>query len=121
MSAVVRVEQALDPVARIADERAQQLVLGEPHVLQRVGGEEPVLDDEERRVGLLGDATGDGRQVGRLLRVPGEEDAPARVGDTHDIVVAGVDVERLAGQGPGPDVEDDRAAACRSGRRGLPS
>ena len=56
----VRVEQAVDPFARIAHERAQQLVLGELDILERVGGEEPVLDDEERRVRLLGDAPGDG-------------------------------------------------------------
>ena len=30
------------------------------------------------------------------------------VGDAHHVVVPGVDVQPLAGQGPGPDVHDDR-------------
>ena len=33
---------------------------------------------------------------------------PAGVGDGHDVVVAGVDVQGLAGQRAGADVEDDR-------------
>ena len=76
-----RVEQVADPLARVADELAQQLVLGQPHVLERVGRQEAVLDDEERRLGRLGDAAGDGGQVGGLLGVAGEQDAPAGVGD----------------------------------------
>ena len=54
------------------------------------------------------DAPGDGREVGGLLGVAREQDPPAGVGDGHDVVVAGVDVERLAGQRPRADVEDDR-------------
>ena len=73
-----------------------------------MGRQEPVLDDEERRVRGFGDAPGDRREVGGLLGVAGKEDAPARVGDAHHVVVAGVDVERLAGERPGPHVEDDR-------------
>ena len=94
-------------VAWVADELAQELVLGQADVLDGVRREEAVLADEERRLGRLGDAAGDGGQVGRLLGVAGEEDAPAGVGHAHHVVVAGVDVERLAGQGPGTDVEDD--------------
>ena len=92
----------------IADELAQQLVLGQQRVLQCVRGQEAVLADQEGRLGLLGNASRDGGQVGGLLDVAGEEDAPARVGHGHDVVVAGVDVERLAGQRPRTDVEHDR-------------
>ena len=60
--------------------------------------------------GRLGRAARDGREVGRLLGVPGEHDAPAGVGDAHDVVVAGVDVQGLAGEGPRADVEHDRQA-----------
>ena len=74
-----RVEQVADALARIADERAEELVLGEPHVLQGVRREEPVLDDEERRLGRLGDPPRDRGQVGGLLRVAGEQDPPAGV------------------------------------------
>ena len=100
-------------LARVADELAQQLVLGEAHVLERVRRQEAVLDDEERGLGRLGDAPRDGRQVGGLLRVAREEHPPARVGDAHHVVVAGVDVEGLAGQRAGADVEDRPAGACR--------
>jgi hypothetical protein len=94
-------------VARVAHECAQQLVLGQPHVLERVCRQEAVLDHEERRLGRLSHAAGDDRQVGGLLRVAGEQDPPARVGDGHHVVVAGVDVERLARQCSGAHVEDD--------------
>ena len=97
-------------IARVADELAQQLVLGQAHVLERVGREEPVLGDDERRLGGLGHAPRDRGQVGGLLRVAGEEDAPAAVGDGHHVVVAGVDVERLAREGARADVEDHRQA-----------
>ena len=76
-------------VARIAHEFAQQLVLGQQRVLERVGRQESVLGDDERRLGRLGGPTRDGRQIGGLLGVAGEQDAPAAVGDGHHVVVAG--------------------------------
>ncbi len=110
MSAVVGREQVAQVVARVADEVAQQLVLGQLDVLERVGREEAVLADHERGLDRLRGAPGDGAQVGRLLGVPGEHDPPAGVGDAHHVVVAGVDVQGLAGQRAGADVEDDGQA-----------
>ena len=95
-------------LARVAHEVAQEVVLGQPHVLEGVGREEPVLAHQEGRLARLGDPTRDGRQVRGLLRVAREQDPPARVRDGHDIVVAGVDVECLAGQGTRADVEHHR-------------
>ena len=57
----------------------QQLILRQPHVLHRVRRQEAILADEAG-VRSLGRASGDGRQVGRLLGVPGDDDAPARIG-----------------------------------------
>ena len=95
---------------RVTDELAQQLVLGEADVLQGVCREEAVLCHEERGLRRLGDAPGNRRQIGRLLRVARQEHAPARVRDRHQVVMAGMDVERLTGQRPGSHVEDHRQA-----------
>ncbi len=106
MQGVLRVEQVADRLARIANEAAQEIVLGQLDVLDRVGRQEAVLGHEPRRLAVLGDAPGDGGEVCRFLAVAGEEHAPAAVGDAHHVVVAGVDVQALAGQRAGTDVED---------------
>ena len=61
-------------LAWIADEFAQQLVLGEQNVLERMRREKAVLDDEERDLSRLRRPPRDGREVGGLLRVAREED-----------------------------------------------
>ena len=76
--------------------------------LDGVRGEEAVLDVEERRLGGLGGAAGDEAEVAGFLGVAGEDHAPAAVGDRHHVVVAGVDVQPLAGQRPGADVHHHR-------------
>ncbi len=107
---VLGVEQVAHGLARVADEAAQEVVFGQQDVLDRVRRQEPVLGHEPGRLAVLGDAAGDGGQVRGFLAVAGEEHAPAAVGDAHHVVVAGVDVQALAGQGASPDVEDDRQA-----------
>ena len=52
--------------------------------------------------GGLGGAAGDQAEVAGLLGVAGEDHAPAAVGDRHHVVVAGVDVQPLAGQRAAP-------------------
>ena len=49
-------------------------------------------------------------EVASALGVLGHDDAPAGVGHAHDVVVAGVDVEAVAGERAGADVEDDGQA-----------
>ena len=79
-------------------------VSGRQGRLDGVRGEEAVLDAEERRLRGLGGAAADEAEVAGLLGVAGEDHAPADVGHRHHVVVAGVDVEALAGQGAGADV-----------------
>ena len=75
-----------------------------------MGGEEAVLHVQERSLGILGDAPRDQGEIAGLLRIAGVDDAPAAIGHAVDVVVAGVDVERLRGQSPGADVENDGQA-----------
>ncbi len=103
---VVGIEQVDQLVLRGPDELAHELRLGEQHVLDRVGGEEAVLHVEEGRAAVLCGPAADEGQVAGLLRVAGEEDAPAGFPHGHDVVVARVHVQGLAGQRPGADVED---------------
>ena len=107
---LARLEPAPDGGPGVADELAEEIVLGQDERFEGVGRQEPVLGHDERHLALLGHPAGDGGEVGRLLGVAGEQDPPAGVGDTHHVVVAGVDVEGLAGQRPGTDVEHDRQA-----------
>ena len=72
----------------------------------------------------LGDAVGDQGQVGRLLDVLGEDLEEAGVVDGVVVVVAGVHVERVLGDGAGRDVQhvgqalaDRRRRATRACRR----
>ena len=64
----LRVEPRAKVIPWVADELAQEIVLRQHHRLERVRGQEPVLDDEEGHLGHLGDASGD-RRRGR--RPPG--------------------------------------------------
>ena len=50
-----------------------------------------------------------------FLGISSKKDAPAAIGDAHQVVVTGVDVESLAGQGAGPDVHDNGEAFARDG------
>ncbi len=95
---------------RRADEHLHHVGLEQPHVFNGVGGQEPVLNVEERRLGVLGHAAGDQRHVSCLLRVAGVEDAPTAIGNANDVVMPGMDVEPLGSQGAGPDVEHDGQA-----------
>ena len=73
-----------------------------------MGRQEPILSNEPRGLGVLGHPAGNGRQIGGFLAVAGEEHPPAAIGDTHHVVVAGVDVQALAGEGTRTDMEDRR-------------
>ncbi len=93
---------------RIADELFHELRFGQLQALDGVGGEKTVLDVEKWRLGLFGDAPSDQRQIGGLLDIAREQHAPATVRHTHDIVVAGVDVQTLRSQRAGADVKHHR-------------
>ncbi len=92
---------------RRADEHLHHVGLEQPHVFNRVGSEEPVLNVQEGRLGILGHAAGDESHISGLLRVAGIEDAPTAIGNPNDVVMPGMDVEALGSQGAGPDVEHD--------------
>ena len=70
--------------------------------LDGMGGEEAVLNVEERGRRGLGGAAADEAEIAGLLGVAGEDHAPAAVGDGHHVVVAGMDVQSLAGERPAP-------------------
>jgi hypothetical protein len=55
-----------------------------------------------------GHPPGDEAKITRFLSIAGEDHPPAAISHGHDVIVAGMDVESLAGQGPGPDVHDHR-------------
>jgi hypothetical protein len=63
------------------------------HILDGVGGQESVLNVEERCLRVFGGAAGDQSEIACLLGVTGVEDTPAAVGDTRDIIMSGVDIE----------------------------
>jgi hypothetical protein len=75
--------------------------------------EEAILYVEERRLGLLGSAARDQRQVGGLLSVAGEQHSPAGIGHAHDVVMPAMHVQRMRGQCARADVEDHRQALAR--------
>jgi hypothetical protein len=75
-----------------------------------VRGKEAVLNVEEGGLRLFGDAAGDEAEVPGFLRVAGQQHAPPAVRHAHDVVVPGVDVQPLAGEGAGSDVHDHRQA-----------
>ena len=104
----LRIHQVADVQRGMAYEALHHLRLEQAHVFDGVGGEEPVLHIEERRLGLLGDASGYQREVARLLRVARVQHAPAAVRHAVDIVMAGVDVERMRRERARADVEHDR-------------
>ena len=85
-----------------------ELALGQPQRLDHVAGEEAVLRADARVERQLGDAVRDQVEVGRLLHVLGEELEEAGVVDRVIVVVAGVHVERVLGDGARRDVEHVR-------------
>jgi hypothetical protein len=107
---VGRVHQVHQLVFGATDELFHEFEFGQPSALDGVRREEAVLAVEERRLAGLGGAASDEAQVARLLGIAGEEDAPADVGDAHHVVVPGVNVEALARERPGADVEHRRQA-----------
>ena len=110
-----RIHEIAQPVlARgIADKLLHQLGLRQLQAFDRVRRQEAVLDVKERSLRLLRRAPRDQRQVRRLLGVAGKEHSPAAVGHPHDVIMAGVDIERLRGQGARADVKDHRQALAR--------
>ncbi len=103
-----RVHEVAQLLLRVADVFLHQFRFGQQHIFDGVRGQEAILHIEEGRLAILGRAAADERQVARALRVARHHHAPARVRHAHDVVVAGVHVEAVAGQRARADVEDDR-------------
>ena len=75
---------------------------GQADRLDGVRRQEAVLHAEERRLAGLGGAASDQAEIAGFLGIAGEQHAPADIGDRHHVVVAGMDIEALAGQGAAP-------------------
>ncbi len=73
-----------------------------------MGGEEAVLHVEEGGGAGLGGPATDQAEVAGFLGIPAKEHAPPAVGHRHQVIMAGVDVEALAGECSRADVHDDR-------------
>ncbi len=80
--------------------------LGQQDIFDGVGGEEAILHIEERSFGIFGGAARDQGEIAGLLRIARVEDAPAAIGHAHNVVMAGMNIESLGGEGAGADVED---------------
>ena len=104
---VPRIEQATELVDRVAHVGFHELQLGEQDVFNRMRGEETVLHIHERRFAGFRSATGDQGEVAGFLGVAAKEHSPAAVGDTHDVVVTTVNIQRVRRERARADVEDD--------------
>ena len=107
---VMRVEEAAKLHVRVAHELFHELELGQADIFDGVRREKAVLHVHERGLARLGGPPRDEREIACLLRVAAKEDAPAAIRHAHHVIVAAMDVERMAGQGAGADVEDNRQA-----------
>ncbi len=101
----LRRRRRVDDVGRIAEVLLDQLALGQAQRLDHVAGEEAVLRDDARVERQLRDAVRDQVEVGGLLHVLREQLEEAGVVDRVIVVVAGVHVERVLGDGARRDVE----------------
>ena len=116
---VVRVHEVQEFFRRRADVLLHEFWFAETDRLDGVRRQEAVLDVQEGGVGVFGGSAGDQAEVARFLGIAGEEDAPAAVGNGHHVVMAGVDVEAVAGEGSSPNVEDDRQPFTGDGVKHL--
>ncbi|MEZ6072788.1 MAG: hypothetical protein R3C10_21625 [Pirellulales bacterium] len=105
-----RVDKVEQLLARCADVLLHEFAFGQVDFLDRVGREEAVLHVHKGRIRGLGRAAADQAEVTRLLGIATEKHAPTAVGDAHHVVVSGMHVERMTGQGTSTDVEHGRQA-----------
>ena len=76
--------------------------------------EKAVLNVKERRVRRLGRPATNQAQIARLLGVAAKQHSPADVGNAHQVVVAGMDIQRVASQCPRSDVHHHRQPLPRN-------
>jgi hypothetical protein len=70
-----------------------QVVLGKEDVLDGMGSEEPVLTVHERSQAGFRRSAADESEISRVLNVLREDKAPAAVEDSHNIIVAGMNIQ----------------------------
>jgi hypothetical protein len=115
----LRVHEVAQFILWLPHELLHQFRFAQAHVFHRVRGQETVLDVEKRGHRVLGGAPGNEGQIARVLGVLAEEEAPPAVGHGHHVVMPAVDVQRVRGQGPGPDVKDAGQALAGDGVQHL--
>ena len=71
-------------------------------------GQKAVLHIEKGREAIFSGTACDQRQIARFLGCAPEQYAPARVGNRHDVVMTGVNIQALTRQRPRADVKHDR-------------
>ncbi len=91
--------------------RCLQIILHELRLRQSdrfhgMGGQEAVLNIQKRSRAVFSRSPRNEAKVRRFLRVPGEEHAPPAVNHAHDIVMTGVNIERMNRQRASADIEN---------------
>ncbi len=112
---LLRDRRGLDPALGIADELAQQLRLRHRGFAQHVARREAVHAVGDRDQRQHADLVGDGRKVGRFLRIAAEHNRVARRKQRIDVVMPGHHVQRMLGHHPRRDLKHEAADLLASG------
>src|SRR5262245_32662611 len=97
----------------MTDELSHQFRFRKPDILDRMSCEESILNVKEGGFGLFGGAAGNQSQIACFLRVAGEKHPPAAIGDTVNVVMARMDIQRVRRYGTRTDVKHNRQALAR--------
>ena len=92
------------------NELLHELHLRHTHVLDGVRRQKSILNVQKRGLGFLGSAPGYKSEVTGFLRVAGEKNSPAAIGNAVHVIMAGMHVKRLRCEGAGADMEYNRKA-----------
>ncbi len=117
---VGRVHQIDQFLVRAADELLHELLFRQSHFFDGVRGEKTILHVEKWRMPKFSAARRrDQTQVAGFLGIAAEQHAPAAIGDAHQVVMAGMHVQRMAGQCPRADVHHHRQPFAGNGVKHL--
>ena len=90
------------------DELLHELHFRHTHVLDRVCRQKSILNIQEWSLGFLGSTASNESEVTGFLRIAGENNTPAAIGNAVHVIMAGMHVKRVRCEGAGANMEYNR-------------